>query len=95
MGIPGFRRMNVRSQNELVLLMAPAVIIVGTKMPGMVPGLGADEAFFGDPNDLVNVAAHAERASDHLRILSEAVRPIVVREHGVGMRARLEVVVLR
>ena len=51
--------------------------------------LGADEAFFGDSDDLVNVAAHAERPSDHLRILSEAVRPIVVGKHGVGMRAGL------
>ena len=55
-------------------------------------GLGSGEALRADADDLVKVIADAERAPDHLRISSEAVRPIVVREHRVGVRAGLQIV---
>jgi len=54
--------------------------------------LGAGETFRAHPNDLVNVVAYAESAPDHCRISSEAVRPIVVREHGVRVSPWREIV---
>jgi hypothetical protein len=53
---------------------------------------GAGKAFRADAHDLVKIVTHAEGAPNHFRISSEAARPIVVREHGVGVRAGLQII---
>ncbi len=60
-------------------------VIVPVSVP--VKGSGAT------PTIWKQIATHVERAADHFWIPPEAARPIVVGEHGVGMRARGQVVV--
>ena len=70
-------------------------IVIGTKTSVTVPVSVPVKRFTATPDNLVKIVAHAERASDHFRIASEAARPIIVREHRVRMRARRDVVVFR
>ena len=66
---------------------------MGRKMSVTVPVSVPVKPLRDDADDLEQSVAHPERAADHVRILPEAARPIVVGEHRVGMRAGLEIVV--
>ena len=57
-------------------------------------GLRAGEGRWSHTNNLVQAIAHPKRASDDRRILRETALPIIVRDHGVRMRSRFEIVVL-
>ena len=92
---PGFTSASVGTSSSRNAVTCRIHHRLGTKMSVTVPGSVPVKAFRGHADDLVTVVAHAERAADHLRVASEAPRPIVVREHRVGMRAGRAVVVLR
>ena len=55
--------------------------------------LSAGKRLRSDADNLKEVLAHLESAADHLGIAPEAARPVFVREHGVGMRPRLRIVI--
>ena len=90
---PGFSTANVRCHVESSRTAA-GCIMVGTKISVTVPVSVPVKGSGPTPTISYSRLAHAKRAPDNFRILCEAPRPIVVREHGVGMRARLQIVVL-
>src|SRR5260370_18321165 len=57
------------------------------------PRFGAGEGPLRDAHDLIHLIARPEGPPNHFRILCKAPLPIVVREYGVGVRARCEIVV--
>ena len=89
---PGFTRANVR--NQLQSDEDPGCIMVGRKM-SYGAGLGAGEALRAHANDLEQVVADPKGAAHHFRIRPKRRRPIVVREHRVGMLRRASIVVFR
>src|SRR5579863_1507594 len=78
----------------------PAPVVLGdsgmhhgwNKDVGNGAGGGSGERLGPHADDLVQAVGHAKGASNHFRILTEAARPIIVREDGVGMRAWFEIV---
>ncbi len=58
-------------------------------------GFGSREPLRADADDLVNTLTHVEGLPENVRVLAEAARPVIVREDGEGVGARMQIVSLR